>query len=271
MLCFSTASKRTISQCNFNYSSEGILHPDRVMDEYDFLFLQKGAWDIIEDDVTYPLREGQLLILEPGKHHFSLEKCTPHMRNMYLHCTVLPQDASLAVLPQSYTGIAVGKLTDCNQNPKVPLLFQTIIEEYWNRPDAHQGTRLSALFELLLCELASCGMQQSTEDALVTELRQLFLTNSDRFFHTEELSRRFGLSSHTIGARFKEATGTTLYQYQLTLKLNMIHELLPQNPNRGLRDIALSFGFYDEFQFSRLFKRQFGCSPSIRRLGSGRS
>lgn len=264
MLYFSVSRKRKVTQCNFNYSSEGILHPDRIMTEYDFLYMIKGNWEIREDTEIYPLKEGQLLILEPGKHHFSTEKCSPHMRNMYLHCEALPEDGT-----DVGNLIPVGKLTDCTGNLQITMLFQKIIEEYWTRKDSFREQRLSALFELLLYELASGSTEASLlEDPVVSELKQLFLTNSDRFFHSEELANRFGLSSRTLGHRFKAVTGTTIYQYQLNQKLSMIHELLPQNSNRGLRDIALSFGFYDEFQLSKLFKRQFGYAPSRRRINS---
>lgn len=39
MLYFSIEQKHIITQCNYNYSPEGIYHPDRVMKEYDFLLL----------------------------------------------------------------------------------------------------------------------------------------------------------------------------------------------------------------------------------------
>lgn len=262
MLYFSTDMRHTISQCNFNYSPEGILHPDRIMQEYDFLYMLNGEWEIIENDICYPIKEGELLILEPGLHHYSQKKCSPHMRNMFLHCPPLPSDGK-----QEAETVAVNKLTDCKKAPKISRLFRAIIEEYWSASDTFKQLRLGSLFSLLLAELAECSEKTDAYDPLVAELQQLFLSNSERFFHLEELAKHFGISAHTLGIRFKNATGTSLYHYQLTQKLNMIHELLPQNPGRGLRDIALSYGFYDEFQFSKLYKRQFGFPPSHHRQG----
>ena len=119
------------------------------------------------------------------------------------------------------------KLTDCQNQTQVEGLFHQIIETYWLASRDTQF-RLSALLDLLHAELAGT----------------------------------FCTSVRTLSHRFKKATGTSIHRYQLSLKLNLAHEQLPLYPNRGLRDIALSFGFYDEFQFSRLFKRQFGYSPS---------
>lgn len=260
MLYFSTSQKHQITHCNYNYSPEGIYHPDRIMQEYDFLYMINGSWEIVEEDTAYYLQEGDLLILEPGLHHFSRSKCSPHMRNMFLHCTPLSTDGI-----EGACAIPVAKQTDCRRAPEITRLFRRIIEVYWNRPDYFRNQRLGNLFELLLLELAACGQNERISDPVISEILQLFLSCNDKFFKAEELSSLFGVSSHNLNLRFKKITGTTLYQYQLTQKLNMIDQVLVENPTRGLRDIALSFGFYDEFQFSKLYKRQFGYPPSHRR------
>lgn len=260
MLYFSTKQKHQITQCNYNYSPEGICHPDRIMNEYDFLFMINGSWEIIEEEQTYLLKEGDLLILEPGLHHYSKNKCSPQMRNMFLHCVPIADDGI-----EHDSAIPVHKQTDCRRAPEVTRLFRNIIEEYWTRQDSFRNQRLSNLFELLLLELAACGQNKTILDPLISDILQLFLTNNDKFFKTQELAAYAGISAHNLNLRFKKYTGTTLYQYQLTQKLNMIHEVLNENPTRGLRDIALSYGFYDEFQFSKLYKRQFGYPPSYRR------
>lgn len=260
MIYLSTEQRHNITLCNFNYSPLGILHPDRIMQEYDFLYMTEGSWEIIENEIAYEVHENHLLLLEPGLHHYSRKKCTSNMRNMFLHCPPTALDGI-----QTEDALPIHKVTDCSNCPQIARLFRQIIEEYWNRRDAYQEQRLSSLFDLLLYELASCNQETIISDPLVQDVLKLFLANSERFFRLEELADIFGISSHTLGQRFKKATDTTLYQYQLTQKLHMIHELLPLNSSRSLRDLALSFGFYDEFQFSKLYKREFGYPPSQRR------
>ncbi len=45
---------RQVTLCNHNFSHEGVLHPDRVMDEYDLLYLQSGTWTICEEPCRNP-------------------------------------------------------------------------------------------------------------------------------------------------------------------------------------------------------------------------
>lgn len=263
MIYMSTEQRRKVQLCNINYSPNGILHPDRVMNDYDLLYIVNGSWDIIENGKSFHIEKDQLLILEPGLRHYSIKPCTPHMKNMYIHCCPLPGDG----IPDS-GALRIRKVTDCTSNTSVSGYFQEIIETYWSGQN-HIPLRLSALLELLLAEISVSKKEDDFQqpDNLTREILRHFYVCSDRFISPETLAEEFGLSSRTISSRFKKATGQSIHQYQLRLKLNMADEQLPTNPSRGLRDIALSFGFYDEFQFSRLYKRQFGYSPSVRRKG----
>lgn len=261
MVFLAADARREVTLCNHNYSHEGIYHPDRIMEEYDLLYMQKGIWNIWEEDTCYHLREHQVLLLEPGKHHYSLDKCSPEMRNVYVHFTILPGDG----IPEKEK-LCVNKQTDCSNNQKVYHLYEQIIEAFWSDNLPNRGYRTSVLLDQLLIELADIdrARYQST-DVLVSEIIHRFHCSPERFFSPQELADDYHVSLRTISGRFKKSTGQSIHQYQLQLKLNMAYDTLPLTPGRGLRDIAHSFGFYDEFQFSKLFKRQFGISPSERR------
>lgn len=276
MIFLSTESRRTVTSCNINYSPEGYYHPDRIINEYDFLYMVKGSWDIYEQEPTesqdifknekcYHLEPGKLLILEPGKHHFSREKSTPNMRNMFIHCNILPGDCNTFDNKVSENLLKLQKLSDCRQNHQIANLYEQIIESYWSH-NPHSILRTSALLDLFLTELSLIGEENTISgDYLTREIIQRFNSQPERFFTPKELAADYNVSIRTLSGRFKKATGMSLHQYQLKLKLSMAHEQIPLNPSRGLRDIALNFGFYDEFQFSKLYKRQFGYPPSKRR------
>lgn len=261
MIYLSTNGRRSILSCNVNYSSEGILHPSRIMKhEYDFLYMLNGSWEIYEDEIPYFIQKGDLLILEPERHHYSLEKCSPHMRNMYIHCSTLPSDG----IESASSSIVLNKITNCSSNSLIEQLYLQIIENYWQETP-HKDYRLSALFDLLLLELSVTNSDSTPNDPLIKEILHLFYNNTQRFYSPEELAHLFQISIRSLSNRFKRATGVPVHQYQISLKLNLAHEQLRQYPDRVIRDIALSFGFYDEFHFSRLFKRQFGYPPSFGR------
>ena len=255
-------NRRNVTLCNHNFSREGILHPDRVMDEYDLLFMQNGEWEIIEDEECYLLKPGSVLLLEPGKHHYSVKKCSPMMRNVYIHFTAEPKDGA-----PSARSLALPKLVHTAGHKEIHHAFEKVIDAYWSA-DAESGAlRCSLYLENLLLQLSDLDNRAShgKTEILISEIIHRFHCEPETFLSPEELAESYGVSVRTISGRFKERTGLSVHQYQLQLKLDMAYDLLPISPGRSLHDIALSFGFYDEFQFSKLFKRKFGISPSERR------
>lgn len=253
--------RRKVTQCNHNFSKEGIYHPDRTLNEYDLLYMQEGIWDIREDNQIFHVEPNTILVLEPGKHHKGISLCQPNMRNMYVHFSVLKGDGEA-----SSQNLCLKKLTDCTKNRFISHYMEQIIETFWSSSSPLRELRLSALLDMLLTEIAGeNGNPVSTSDVMIEEIIHRFHNHPGCFFGVEELANSYHVSERTLSSRFKKATGQTVHQYQLTLKCNMAYDMLPLNPGRGLRDIAVSLGFYDEFQFSKLFKRQFGISPSERR------
>ncbi len=261
------SGRREVTLCNHNFSEEGIYHPDRIMEDYDFLFMQKGEWTIVEDGETFHIGPGQILVLEPGRHHLSIDKCSPKMRNVYIHMR-----ASGGDVPSGFDAagdgprIYIGKLTDTTHHPELLHIFERIIETYFSYEATERDMRCSIYLEELLLRLSDINaMQTKQTDVLVQEIIHRFHSNADRFYSTAELAESYYVSVRTISGRFKRATGESIHQYQINLKLDMAYDELPFSPNRPIRDVAKSYGFYDEYQFSKLFKRRFGIAPSQRR------
>lgn len=267
------SNHRQVTLCNHNFSKEGILHPDRTMEEYDLLYMQNGEWDIIEEEAHYHLSPGSVLLLEPGKHHYSIQKCSPMMRNIYIHFAAEKGDIASHTAKDFTTGertmsthLPISKVSQTANHQEIRHSFERVIDAFWSSKEDAKLLRCSLHFENLLLQLSElsqtfCGKT----DVLISEIIHRFHCEPEVFLSPEELAKTYHVSVRTISGRFKKQTNMSIHQYQLQLKLDMAYDLLPISPGRSLHDIALSLGFYDEFQFSKLFKRRFGISPSMRR------
>ena len=51
-------------------SRETWIHPSRVLDSGEIIYVTDGEVFIAEDDVNYHLKAGDILILNAGKHHY---------------------------------------------------------------------------------------------------------------------------------------------------------------------------------------------------------
>lgn len=88
----------------------------------------------------------------------------------------------------------------------------------------------------------------------------------DQELSLEEASSLVGRSPSTVTRLFKKVTGRSFKQYQVGHRLELAATQLKAKPNCPVAEIALAVGYDDALYFSRVFRKQFNCSPSEYRL-----
>lgn len=252
---------REVTECGANLYAHPTLHPDRTMDVHDLLFLQEGEWAIRCGETNHLARPGDVLLLRAGLHHFSPVKCPAGTRTHFIHFTTAKGDMEAFSDAKDDSCALLRTLTPCARYPHVRDLFLETQELFWSdRPDRRR--QMALLLDLLLGELAYIGDQSQTEVEWMSRLSQVFREEPTRTLALEEAAELAGMSVRSLSSRFKALTGQSVYQYQLNLKLEMAYACIRSDRDRTLSDVADSFGFYDAYQFSRLFKKKYGAPPS---------
>lgn len=279
---FSLSGGRRVGEANYNTFVNPLLHPDRVMQQHDFLYILDGTWDAAVENEgraeIFGLGKGDLVILPAGIHHYGTRLCSPNSRNMYLHveavlgdCPVGQEEIVSGDSPAELTDGKSGKrdsvllptLIHCGRSMEISRYFSEIIAVYWG-DSLYKSNRLSSLFGLLLCELGEQvrKMPVSSQSlAFVHRIAQFLQTNPERFFSVSDIVREFCISEKTLNKRFKTVYGKTFYAWQMEQKLDMVYQYLHNHPDITLKETAINFGFYDEFHLSRAFKKKFGVAP----------
>ena len=94
--------------------------------------------------------------------------------------------------------------------------------------------------------------------------------NYSKDLKMEELLNVVPLSRRSIEMRFKKATGQTIYQYLLGVRVEHFAYLLSTS-DRPYIDIACEVGFRDITNVSRTFRKYKGCTPlEYRKLTNGK-
>ena len=254
----------TVNSGNYVTSVHGMVHPDRVMQEHDFLYMLDGTWEIFEDDTCYQMQTDDLLILPANRHHYGKTLCNPGNRHMYLHVAPTPAEQQ-----KTASLVAYPSLLHCAAAPHVREYMQEMISLSWSK-NREQKDQLSFFFGLLLCELSKlCTKKTSpmTADPMVEEIIRLIHTTPQTFFTAREIASRYFICERTLNNRFHRICGKTFCAFQMDTKLEMVRHFLRSQPDTTLREAALNYGFYDEFHLSRAFKKKFGMPPSQYRIG----
>lgn len=252
------SEKRTIFNCNFNQHIRSA-HPDRIMAEHDLIYIREGNWQIAQDGINFDLKKGDVILLQGNHHHYGLIPCDDIVKTCFIHFNTHPTDrvssgdkcANAWIFPM---------VVHCDDNKMVEHYFNRIIYSYWS-DDEYNKKKASAYLDLLLCELSSTAVTSETSDSLVESILLKIKKTPDRFISIEEIAKEYKFSARTISARFKKHTGYSLHKWQMIFKCQMADELIGLEPSLTLKEIAATYGFYDEYHFSKCFKKILGRSP----------
>ncbi len=102
---------------------------------------------------------------------------------------------------------------------------------------------------------------QDHYDEIVMDL-QLYMREKLRApVSIEDFARRYDLSERTLSRRFQRATGTTPWQYLLSLRMSEAASLL-RSTNLSVTQVAAEVGITDSAHFARQFKKTNQLTPS---------
>ena len=269
------AQTRRLDTANFGFS-DGVLHPDRVTDYHDLLYIQEGGWEVWEDERCYAMRPGDVLLLYPGRHHYGRVPCARGTRWIYLHFPRCRGD-QFSLQPPDWKErdgdmrVLLPTFFSTGNDRHVRQLLQDAVHYFWSSL-RHNRQRARVVLSEVLIEL-SAKAQSARNDGraspIDTAIRQIE-AQPERSHSIDQLAALARMSRRLFTRKFRAATGKPVRQYQLEHKLRIARSLLHHNPDMRAKEVAHILGFFDEFHFSKAFKAQTGVAPSVYRRTAAR-
>lgn len=102
--------------------------------------------------------------------------------------------------------------------------------------------------------------QCTVEDERVSKAIRLIKENCDQNISVEEIARQVDLSVSRLVQLFKQATGTPIRRFRLWHRI--FSTAVKLSKGYSLTDAAVSSGFADYAQFSRVYRKLGGASPA---------
>lgn len=269
---------------NNNYP---FVHFRRKPKEYVLFFIVEGEMHLREDDVTYHLKRGEYLLLDPSRTHEGIKKAPVHY--YYIHFTwegmdeVSMSEEEFCDITKKNRMVASGVVGYKNPAekylylPKYFSLPESTYESLWNGCEKmkeayhdmleyyHCRTAVSLLefFSTISRRIGDTLLhtngQMGNERIIV--LLQYLKTHYQEKITGQDIEKAMHANFDHLNRVFKKYTKQTIFQYLNTYRVETSKKMLRADCYT-LHQIAEENGFANEFYYSRVFKKITGYSPT---------
>lgn len=259
--------------------------PQRNDDLFEIAVLARGMVEWFVDEEIHELREGDILIVPPGKLHGSVGKVMQASEHFWMRFRLAPgaafggfglNDADrlrqrfLNPPRRSFAGTAA--ILDC---------CRRLLREHRERGDLAEIVARSALHELLAsiyrksAEPKTNAATSAAENTIRTprsksirKAVQQIEQESGGTISVAAVARSVGLPERRFRELFHQETGVTPKEYLIRRRINEAKRLLREGRS-SITQIGHAVGFSSSQHFATTFKRLMGMTPRdyVRRIG----
>lgn len=243
---------RVLSAGLFVSPGHGI-HPDRVMDSHEIIFVRSGALGIAEGDREYEVRAGEALWMRPGVRHRGTRAHEADLSFYWAHFHP-PKGA------RRKGGPGVEQYSLPARPERVGEWFHRLVELLESR--APVAEEASLLLLLLWRELARVRAPENPNagEALAARAERFIATRFARGLHAGDVAKAMGCHPDYLGRVFRRSQGCTVSEAIHRRQLQEARWLLREGA-QSIEEVALACGFREPRYFRKLFASAQGVSP----------
>jgi len=256
---FNAAARRRIYDVNRVAYHIPAPHPSRVLSRHDLFYITSGSFSIALDNQIIHAGRDHVVILPADIYHEGIDNCEPDTHTLWILMEKEEADAreerNGPVHNQDILSLPF--CIDVSGRPEIRKLFEKILLAHIDG----NANRESAYMTLLLYELFDASERKEPGLILAEEIRHMISLALNENLSNVQIAQKMGKSVKTVENAFKKHYGVTIHQYILAERLKKGRAYLENFPDMPIRDIAAEMNFYDEYHFSRQFKKEYGVSP----------
>lgn len=244
--------------------------------EWEFHFIRHGSMTLECNGKAYEAGKGDIVFIPPNTKH--KDKFDPG------------QDFEVFMASFSWSG-ADEKLQELLPSPVIKGLNASRRGQIRQCCDAlyldvHRDSSYDVLLSrtifhtLLLTVLKAIDEQQNKkviEDSLsatsrkklwlIQEVKAYIHKNYQQQINLEDLALSLGVSQYHLSRVFNAESGFSLPEYLTLVRMKHAKTLLSEG-TQNISEIAYAVGYEDSSYFSKVFRKHFGCSPSVKVLSN---
>lgn len=259
---------------NFRKMRKGQSHVDRRnLGFFDLIVVKKGALYLEEDDRRYEIKENEMFILLPDKHHCSWQPCQEDTGFYWLHFYTTAQwkQSEKASRFVSKLPIPEQHYHQCSYTLHLPKhavikepevlfeLFQNILDSTV-RDNGTDIWKTEELFLRFLRFIENVGMHKDRLTLLAEQIQIYLENNLAEPVTNQSLEEYFHLHRNYLAKAMKETFGKTPLEVLMEMRLEYARQYLLRT-DYDIRKISKLVGFSSEIYFSNCFKKYMEISP----------
>jgi AraC-like DNA-binding protein len=247
-------------------------HPDdhhfswsrgRILQAYQIVLISagRGKLEFGNQRRQVHVTEGSIFLLFPGVwHRFAPDRSTGWTEH-WIECRGSAFDFALDA------GLIQTERPLNPANPEVGRVFASIHLLATQDPALHQLVISTLGLQILALLCRPTDLANGAATRLVDRARMILMERCGASQSVEDLASEMGVSYPYFRRLFREQTGTSAKQYQMTVRIQRARDFLA-NTDKSVKEIAGLLGFHSAFHFASQFKKTVGTTPSSYRNSS---
>lgn len=242
-------------------------------DHLELAFVLAGAGKYQIEGEMYEVREGDLLIFNPGVKHQALlsESSSVATTEFFVGFS----DFQLPGYPHNYLPVPNGKHiihSTGEFRQKLSRICASMDAESRMYKEGRYFMLKAYLMQLILlvireqCDAVSptgsCAFESVNKKYVVERIINYFEEHFSDKISLDQIAENMYLSPFYISKIFKSEVGDTPIRYLINIRLEKAKALLEEERGSSIQEIAAMVGYDDAYHFSKLFKKRYGISPS---------
>ena len=242
-------------------------------DYLEMAYIMSGEGKYRFEDGICPVKEGDLLILNPGVRHQAL--ACPEVETTTTEFFVGAMDLQIGKLPANTLPVPGGGHIMHTSGELRQKLFRICSAMEAENAVCRQGRYFmlkSYLVQMLLlvireqCEpveqKSGYAFESVNKKYVVEQIVNYFDDHYHEKISLDQIAENMYLSPFYISKIFKSETGDTPIRHLINIRLEKAKELLEAGYEGSIQEVAASVGYDDAYHFSKLFKKHYGITPS---------
>ena len=256
----------------------GFTIKQRVIFDYELIYIDKGHFTFRYAGIPYRCGEGQFIFIRPSVPH-SFEDINENLFQPHVHFDIAYNRNS------SKTSVSFKDIPQMSAEER-ELIQEDVFAEFPKTPfvsfsDTEKArAQLFAVIDLYVAnkQLSAKGVLTELLDALISDNFPSTLSKDDKSFHDisrqikdfidssqgldlglDALSKQFSYSKYYLERQFKQKYGVSLIAYRNDKRMSFACQMLERDT---VSSVSEKLGFSSIYSFSRTFKNKYGISPS---------